>query len=269
MPTEEPYTEIATEIVTDEPVSTGMPIETASEVPQDEIEVKYSYFHPMYIDYKTVSGDIAKRIARGLENARVTGEKVDRMVDGSPGLDDLYREEYDIPFNTFWIEIGSRVYRSTSYFDTLALVEGFYGEGYYIELNDELKNDIKDAWYYHPRDYYFGEFFNSTDKLQIEHKYEATSSVQVKVISIDADEIGDYAKNSIVLEITSDRDQSVGISLECSQGGDVFTKGDTEVINAKAGVTQRVTLDFGAFESRYYIYISIDNTYYQIMIHPD
>lgn len=68
LPTEEPYTEIATEIVTDEPVSTGMPIETASEVPQDEIEVKYSYFHPMYIDYKTVSGDIAERIARGLEN---------------------------------------------------------------------------------------------------------------------------------------------------------------------------------------------------------
>ena len=273
LPTEEPYTyypiEDATEVPTDEPVGTGEPIEIATEVPEGEITVKYSYFHPMYVDYKTVSGEIAERIANGLEVAKLTSEKVDRIANGSPELNDLYWNEYDVPFYTFWIEVGSRVYRSTSNFETLALVDGLYGEGYCIELDDELKKDIKDAWYYHPLDYYFGEYFNSTDRLQIEHKYEAPSSVQVKVVSVDADEIGDYAKNSIVLEITSDRDQSFGIYLECSQGGDIFTNGDTEVITARAGVPQRVTLDFGAFDSRYYIYISIDNTYYQIMIHPD
>ena len=269
-PTMAPDTEIATEepteVPTDEPY-TYYPIEDATEVPEDEIMVKYYYFHPMYVDYKTVSGDIAERIANGLEVAKMTSEKVDRIADGSPELNDLYSNEYDVPFYTFWIEVGSRVYRSTSNFDTLALVDGLYGEGYCIELDDELKKDIKDAWYYHPLDYYFGEYFNSTDRLQIEHKYEAYSSVQLDVISIDADEIG--YENSIVLEIVSDRDQSAGISLECTQGGCVVAGGDSEVITLKAGVPQRVTLDFGAFDSRYYIYISIDNTYYQIMIHPD
>ena len=284
-PTIAPDTEIATEepteVPTDEPVATEEPTEIsteaptaetaemATEIPEDEILVNYYYYHPMYIDYKTVSGEIAERIANGLEGAKLTSEKVDRVADVSPKFDDLYFSEHDVPFYTFWIEVGSRVYRSTSFFDTLALVDGFYGEGYYIELNDELKKDIADAWNYHPRDYYYGEYVNSTDTLYIEHKYEAYSSVQLDVISIDADEIGYDAKNSIVLEIVSDRDQSAGISLECTQGGCVVAGGDSEVIMLKAGVPQRVTLDFGAFESRYYIYISIDNTFYEISIDPN
>ncbi len=258
-------TEELTEISTDAP--TAETTEMATEIPEDEILVNYYYYHPMYIDYKTVSdAEIVTRIVNGIKNAKPTGEIANQIADKTYSIDDIYK--LDIPMYTLWLEIDSQIYRIDRDIRTIACVDGLFGEGYYLEFSNELRKDILDAWQFHPYDYYSGKYKNSQNTFQIEHKYEAYSSVSLYVKSIDADDTSGVS-NKIVLEVISDKDQTVEIVLDCRQSDDVLTEGDHKSLTLKAGVAQTVELSFGGFSYRYWIDICVDNTWMFIIIDPN
>ena len=83
-------------------------------------------------------------------------------------------------------------------------------------------------------------------------------------------DINDYdPANKIILELTSTVDQSVYISLFCSQSGDNLAEGDAKDLTLQAGKPETVELTFGGWKDfNYWIDIKVDNTRINLRIEP-
>ena len=127
---------------------------------------------------------------------------------------------------------------------------------------------ISDAWQYHPYDYYTGSYNNRTDVTELYHVYNAPSDVRVHIKKVDV--INDYdPQNKITVELISSADQTVHISLLCSQSGDNLAEGDQKDVALKAGRAEIIELSFGGWKNfDYWIDISVHNTRINLRIEP-
>ena len=209
--------------------------------------------------------DLAYSIIDALEEMRETGETVDKISD------DVVNENTTHPpieCGTMWIELGSKIYRMDRNSTQLCRVEGHLGKGYVMNASEQLKKMINDAWQYHPYDYYTGSYNNETNKIEINHVYDAPTDVHVHIKEVEV--VNDYdPKNKITIELISTIDQTISVRLNCSQSDDNLAEGDAKDVTLQAGKPETVELTFGGWKDfNYWIDIKVDNTRINLRIEP-
>ena len=211
------------------------------------------------------TSDIVYSIIDAAEKLTETGETVEKISDA---VVDENSTELPIERGTLWLEIGSKIYRIDPDFEQLCRVDGHLGSGYVMNASEQFKKMIIDAWQYHPYDYYAGNYNNETNEIKLNHVYNAPSTVQVQIKKVEI--VNDYdPKNKITLELISTVDQSVSISLLCSQSNDNLADGDRKEIVLTAKEAETVELTFGGWKDfSYWIDISVDNTRINLRIEP-
>lgn len=211
------------------------------------------------------TSDIVYSIIDAAEKLTETGETVEKISDA---VVDENSTELPIERGTLWLEIGSKIYRIDPDFEQLCRVDGHLGKGYVMNASEQFKKMIIDAWQYHPYDYYAGNYNNKTNEIKLNHVYNAPSTVQVQIKKVEI--VNDYdPKNKITLELISTVDQSVSISLLCSQSNDNLAYGDRKEIVLTAKEPETVELTFGGWKDfSYWIDISVDNTRINLRIEP-
>ena len=209
--------------------------------------------------------DLAYSIIDALEDMTETGETVKKI---SNDVVDESATQLPIERGTLWIEAGSKIYRIDPDFTQLCRVDGHLGKGYVMNVSEQVKKMISDAWQYHPYDYYTGSYNNETDEIKINHVYDAPSTVHVHIKKVEV--VNDHdPKNKISLELVSTVDQTISVSLFCSQSGDNLAEGDFKDITLKSGSAETIELSFGGWKDfNYWIDISIDNTKINLRIEP-
>lgn len=209
--------------------------------------------------------DLAYSIIDAVEELTETGETIEKISDA---VVDENTTQPPIERGTLWFEVGSKIYRIDPDFTQICRVEGHLGKGYVMNASEQLKKMISDAWQYHPYDYYTGSYNNETNEIELNHVYDAPSTVHVHIKKVEV--VNDYdPKNKITLELISTVDQSVYVSLFCSQSGDNLAEGDGKDVVLKAGKSETVELTFGGWKDfNYWIDISVDNTRINLRIEP-
>ena len=109
---------------------------------------------------------------------------------------------------------------------------------------------------------------NEINEIKLNHVYNAPSTVQVQIKKVEI--VNEYdPKNKITLELISTVDQSVSISLLCSQSNDNLAYGDRKEIALTAEEPETVELTFSGWKDfSYWIDISVDNTRINLRIEP-
>lgn len=211
------------------------------------------------------TSDLVYAIIDAAEKLTETGETVEKISDA---VVDENSTELPIERGTLWLEIGSKIYRIDPDFEQLCRVDGHLGRGYVMNASEQFKKMIINAWQYYPYDYYAGNYNNETNEIKLNHVYNAPSTVQVQIKKVEI--VNDYdPKNKITLELISTVDQSVSISLLCSQSNDNLADGDRKEIVLTAEEPEAVELTFGGWKDfNYWIDISIDNTRINLRIEP-
>ena len=64
-------------------------------------------------------------------------------------------------------------------------VDGHLGKGYVMNASEQLKKMISDAWQYHPYDYYTGSYNNEINEIELNHVYDAPSTVHVHIKKVE------------------------------------------------------------------------------------
>lgn len=217
------------------------------------------------ISTKTISTcDLAYSIIDALESATETGETVDAISDEA--VNDSVGE-LPVEPGTKWLEVGDQIYRIDPEMKTLCRVESHLGKGNLLTMSEELHNLLRNAWYYHPYDYYSGTYHNETNELEFHHRYTATSAVQVSIQTIHVEKTLEPS-NTITLKLKSPTDQTLRITLDCYQSGDNRARGEWKDITLKANQTEIVELTFGGWTYNYWIDIHADNTLISLKIEP-
>jgi len=211
------------------------------------------------------SGDVADAIIKALGTAKETG-KTEKKI--SNDVLEVGGGDYPAERGTMWIEVDNKIYRLTPDLSQISLVGTHFGKGQLLEMTDTLKNDINDAWYYHPYDYYSGTYINESDELVINHVYEADSTVQIQIKKFEV-ENKYHPTNKITVELLSSTDQTISVRVDCYRSDDDLDGGDFKEITLKAGKAHTAELSFGGWEnSDYWITISADNTRINLRIEP-
>ena len=235
---------------------------------EDDASVKLmQYRWDMYgVSTKTVTScDLAYSITDALESATETGETVAKIssksVDESSG-------QLPVEPGTMWIEAGGKIYRTDPSLTQLCRVDKHLGKGKVLNMSDELRTMLANAWHYHPYDYHRGTYTNKTDTLELEHVYASPTAVQIQVQKLDIK--NEYhPTNSITLELYSKQNIGVTVSLDCYRSDDDLAAGDYKEIFLEAGVPQTVELTFGGWsDSSYWITVTADNTRINLKIEP-
>ena len=235
------------------------------ECPQKvRIILYHQYGIDMVFDSKTIKGAAANTLValiEGLEEngkveAKISDEKVDWDLDDTAYI--------SAESGTMWIEIDDALYRTSWDFDTICRVEEALGEGVVLNLSEECAEEISDAWFFYPSDYWSGTYENG--ELRIGHVYAADTDVIAVVKKL---EFGSK-EHTITLELESDSTQGVKIRWESYRGDHIGTIASQDV-SLVAGIKSTVTLTFVDLDySSPYSYsldISVDNTRLDILIH--
>lgn len=223
------------------------------------------YRWDMYgVSTKTVSDcDLAYSIADALESATETGETAAKISNKSV---DERSGKLPVEPGTMWIEAGGKIYRTDPSLTQLYRVDKHLGKGDILNMSDELRTMLTNAWHYHPYDYYRGTYTIKTDSPETEHVYSAPTAVQMKVQKLDVKNEW-HSTNSITLELCSTQNIAVSVDLHCQRSDDDLAAGDYAEIFLEAGVPQTVELTFGGWpDSWYWVTITADNTRLELKI---
>lgn len=218
------------------------------------------------ISSKTITGSgVASDIVFALKTLNETGETIakvsdEKLVVGSG--------QYSVERGTMWVEAEGQIYRLTPDLSQICTVETHFEEGRVLEISDELKKLLNDAWSYAPYDYYKGTYHRGDKNITLTNVFSSDSSVELNIKNIYVD--NNYnPQNSITVELLSEICQTVNISLRSQQSADNLALGDYKTVELKAGVPTTVDMKFGGWsEYNYWVYIEIDNTKVEIMIDP-
>lgn len=217
------------------------------------------------ISTKTISTcDLAYSIIDALAAMPETGKTAEKISD------DILDEDMNQPPvdpGTMWIEVGSKIYRLDPDLTEFCRVESHLGAGYVLDMNDEFRKMLSDAWQYYPYDFYTGSYKNSTGEIELYHVFEAESSVHVHIKELSV-ESKFNSVNSIKLELLSGTDQTVEISLHSAQSDDNLAAGDYREISLTKNKPEAVELSFGGWEYTYWITLTVDNTRVNLRIEP-
>jgi hypothetical protein len=160
---------------------------------------------------------------------------------------------------TFWIEVGSKIYRLTPDMGEICLMESHLGMGYVLEMSKEEKAVLFSAWYYDPYNYYIGSYDLGKNDLQVEHVFKAPSTVEFSVLQVQAAEDAN-GTGKIVLEVTPCISQTLDMTLTCKQSDGTTASGDQKTLTLTAGQPQTVELTFGGSSQDYQLTIAADHT---------
>ncbi len=227
--------------------------------------IQYNWNGPG-VSVKTIGAcDITYSIIDALNNATETGETVKEISNDKV---DESSKELPVDRGTLWVEADSKIYRIDPSFATVCRVDGHLGKGRVLNVSDQIKKKISDAWHYYPYDYYSGSYSSETGKIVLTHVYDAPSNVKVDIESICvANE--HHSENSIIIELLSSVDQTLSVSLSSQQSDDNLAAGDFEEVTLKAGKKETLKLHFGGWKDfNYWIYVKAGNTKIEVMIDP-
>lgn len=218
------------------------------------------------ISAKTVGAcDAAYNIIDALKNMKETGETVPKISDA---VLEAGGGEYPVERGTMWIESENKIYRLTSDLSQICLVEAHLGAGKVLEITEEFKTDVNNAWYYAPYDYYKGTYNKGDNTVEMKNVFKSDSSLQLSVKKIYVESSSD-PQNTITVELISTVDQEVNLKLHCQQSDDNLAAGDFKTVQLKKGVPATVELTFGGWSSfRYWVYIEAGYTKAEITINP-
>lgn len=218
------------------------------------------------ISTKTVEVcDTAYSIIDALKSMKETGETVPKISDD---VLEIGGGQYPIERGTMWIESSGKIYRLTPDLSQICLVETHFGEGKVLEMTDEFKTDVNNAWNYAPYDYYKGTYNKGDSTVDLTSVFGSCSSIRMRVKDIHVENNYD-PHNTITVELTSTVDQDVTLALRCQQSDDNLAKGDCKILQLKKGVPVTVELTFGGFKNyTYWVYLEADYTKAEITINP-
>ena len=213
------------------------------------------------------NGALALRLIRSLDKMPTSGEWVeavsDEVVTPGPG-------QYSIQRGTMWIEVGDAIFRVMRDTDQIIRVDRHMGAGYVLEADEAFWEDLYNAWYYYPMDYYKVVYENG--ELTTTHKYVGNSSVKidVKSIVISPDATSHHDEDhTVTLELCSSIDQTIELYFDSHQSSDNF--GSMELLEYELEKDTPITVEipFSGWQNhRYWLTISADNTTVEVTIEP-
>ena len=236
------------------------PEESSSRAEDGETEkepaIRMMKYNVFYCDISTKSiyaGELADAIIEGIEALEPTGETVEKISDEAV---DQYSQDLPVAFETMWLEIGDNIYRIDPE-GKIYLVESHLGAGVALEtMSEELNVDINKAWFFYPRDYYMGTYYNETNEIELKNTYSTQHMIEVNVKDIEIlstchhDEV-----NKITVELISTVDGTFDIDWRSEASSDnIGSMGDT-CVELKAGEMQTVELTFCGWDDFYWLYI--------------
>ncbi|MBO4326472.1 MAG: hypothetical protein J5950_04310 [Clostridia bacterium] len=209
--------------------------------------------------------DLADSLIRLLRNAKKTNIAVSAISDEPVNE---FSETLPVAPGTLWIEIGSSIYRIDPDMTELCKVSSHLGEGELLELSGLLPVYLQQAWYYYPYDYYVEEYNCSTGISHINHTYTADTSIDIFHVVFDY--AGSLrASGNLIVNIISDKDQTLTVRLECEKSEDMPGGGDSKEVSFKAGWQTEVYLAYeGWDDGPFWIYVTCDNTKYAVKVIP-
>ena len=218
------------------------------------------------ISQKTVGAcDVAYSIIDALKAMKETGETIPKISDD---VFEIGGGPYAAERGTMWIESGNKIYRLTPDLSQICLVETHFGEGKVLEMTEEFKTNVNNAWHYAPYDYYKGTYNKGDYTVDLESVFKSGSTVQLSIKKIQI-ESGYDPNNTITVELISSVDQEVNIKLHCQQSDDNLAAGDYRTVQLKKGEPTTVDLTFGGWPNfTYWVYIEADFTKVEITINP-
>ena len=233
-----------------------------------EVEIKlFQYTWDGWgISTKTVGAcDVAYNIIDALKAMKETRETVPKISDD---VFEIGGGQYSAERGTMWIESAGKIYRLTPDLSQICLVETHFGEGKVLEITDEFKTNVNNAWHYAPYDYYKGTYNKGDYTVDLTSVFRSGSTVQLSIKKIQI-ESGYDPNNTITVELISSVDQEVNIKLHCQQSDDNLAAGDYKTVQLKKGEPTTVDLTFGGWPNfTYWIYIEADFTKAEITINP-
>ena len=210
-------------------------------------------------------GPMADTIVDELAGLRETGKTVKKISDETVNMDSGV---LPVDGGTMWLEVGGLIYRLSPDLSTICRVDRHLGKGDVLEMTDSLKGMIRDAWHYHPYDYYIGTYERSTDRIELRHAYLAESSVQISIKDIEIQNQIDPT-NTLTIELLSTVAQTLSVGLTCQQSDDNLAVGDSREVTMTPGTPVTVSLNFGGWKDyTYWVYITADNTRIELEIKP-
>ena len=219
------------------------------------------------ISTKTVGAcDVAYNIIDALKAMKETGETVPKISDE---IFEIGGGQYAAERGTMWIESGNKIYRLTPDLSQICLVETHFGEGKVLEMTEEFKTNVNNAWHYAPYDYFKGTYNKGDSTVELNRVFESGSSVDISIIEIKIDSSSYDPFNTILIELISSVDQEVAVKLHCQQSDDNLARGDAKTVELQKGVPATVELGFGGWpDCTYWVYIEADFTKAEITINP-
>ena len=219
------------------------------------------------ISQKTVGAcDVAYNIIDALKAMKETGETVPKISDE---VFEIGGGQYAAERGTMWIESGNKIYRLTPDLSQICLVETHFGEGKVLEITEEFKTNVNNAWHYAPYDYYKGTYNKGDSTVVLNSVFESGSSIDISIKEIKVDSSSYDPFNTILIELISSVDQEVAVKLHCQHSDDNLARGDAKTVELKKGVPTTVELGFGGWPNfTYWVYIEADFTKAEITINP-
>ena len=228
-----------------------------------EIKLKQVYWDGFGYSTKTIpEGELTMAIINELAKMPEIGVLVDKISDES--LDEL--TDYSLlAGGTMWLEVASQIYRLSPDLSSGCHVATHLGEGYVINLTDEFRSLVNDAWSYYPYNYYKGEYIKATGEIKLERAFAADSTIQIGIKNIEIQEGRDI--NKITLGLVSTVSQTVEIILDCKRSDDNLGIGDCRTISFSEGAPREIELSFTSWDNAsFWIYILADNTRLELEI---
>ena len=169
---------------------------------------------------------------------------------------------------TVWLDCGKLgLFRLNPEMTEICRVKTHLGKGKELQMTDELKELLYQAWYYHPNDCWSGSYENG--EVTLNRVYEAESIVEnVKIESVHIENVHNSKNDKITLVITSKENKVSKVSFQSYQSSDSLGSRGTKEIELIEGGDTSVELIFDGFYSPYFLSITIDNTKIDLTIDP-
>lgn len=203
------------------------------------------------ISEKTLTdSETAYEISAALKALKKTG-KTEKKISGISFEESIKTHEIPVERRTMWLESEGKIYRIDPDMKQICRVEKHYGKGEVLEMTDELRTAVNNAWYYAPYRWYRGEHTKGDPTVELKKVFDGKSSVDVSVKDISlSPEYG--GENTVTLVLTSTLTQNLNVRLNCQQSIDNLGAGDDEYVSLIKDTPQEVTLSFSDGGWSYY-----------------
>lgn len=211
--------------------------------------------------------DLGYAIIDCLSGLLETGDVIPKISDEAVNK---HTGELPVARGTVWIECGSiGLFRLNPEMTEICKVQTHLGEGKVLQMTDTLKELLRQAWYYHPYDYWSGAYENGTVTLQQVYKNSNSAVEWVAIDNIHIENVHHSKNNQIVLRIQGAKNQAATARLESYQSSDNL--GSFESKNIRLDSDEETTVKFtfsGFYNYTYWVSITIDNTKIKLAINP-